>query len=39
MKKNGSSTHAVIADVLVKDEATEDEVEEAVEKAFEDIEI
>ncbi|KAF2114560.1 hypothetical protein BDV96DRAFT_577057 [Lophiotrema nucula] len=39
MKKNGSSTHAVMADVLVKDGATENEVEEAVENAFEDIEI
>jgi hypothetical protein len=39
MKRNGNSTHAVMADVLIKDGATENEVEEAVENAFDDIEI
>lgn len=39
MKKNGSSTHAVMTNVLVKEGATQDEVETAVEHAFEEIEI
>jgi len=39
MKKNGSSTHAVMTNMLVKEDATEDEVGEAIDKALEQIDI
>jgi len=39
MEKNGKTTHAVMADVLVEEGATESDVEKAIDDAFDTIEI
>jgi hypothetical protein len=39
MEKNGKTTHAVMANVLVKQGATESDFEKAINNAFDTIEI